>query len=934
MLRFVLQKMMNKKWMVLALLIGNILLISITGANAMYGEAVLQRTLMRNLSEYMTTSNNYPGLTMISCNVDYSRKQNMLDAAQTLRTMPETFGVEEAASAEHYYVEQSRAKADVERKNGMVKMITLGYMKELEEHIEIVAGRMYADQPGEEGVVEVIVSERGLSDMKLLLDETFTMQELKQEDGSLLRIKVVGVFRNTSDEDLYWVKSPSTMKSECLMSDENFENLFLDGTNKAHMYADLYMLLNYTQMRGSRAAHYAETSAYYTEYFDGITGCSYRDYFSRTVDTFLSSSQKVNVTLWVLQVPIFALLAAFIFMVSRQMLDMEQNEIAVLKSRGASRLQIITTYLLQSSVLALLGLAIGIPLGAYMVQVLGSANAFLEFVKRSALPVEVNGRVLLFCGIAAVFSIAAMVLPVFRHSRVTIVDHKQKKHRKSDAPLWQRIFLDVAILGVALYLLYNYNKQKDQLALQVLDGASLDPLLFIASSLFMIGAGLFALRILPVITFVLYRLFKKLWNPALYAAFLQVIRTRYRQGFIMVFLIMTIALGVFNAQAARTINTNREESIRYSIGADIVLKENWIQTYDSLMQGLTTSSAEADPEPIYTEPEFKRYEVLEGVESAAQVVNETNGCRVKIADGTLTGVQVMGINTKDFGETAWFKDGLLKSHFYDYLNAMATNSNAVLVSRNFETDYGMKLGDTIYYQNKYDHTARGIIYGFVDYWPGYSPTSDSGRTENYLIVANLNQLQAYWGVTPYEVWIKAEDSTQFIYDFVEENQIKLLTFTDTAAEIVELKNDPVFQGTNGILTVGFIVVLVLCTVGFLIYWILSIKSRSLQFGIYRAMGMSMREIITMLIVEQIFISGTSIATGALVGWLTSKLYMPLIQVAYSAGDNTLPLRLVSEQSDMIRLVVIIGAMILVCMLILGWLISKMKIAQALKLGED
>ena len=928
MLRFVLRKMINKKWMVLALLIGNILLISITGANAMYGEAVLQRSLTRSMAEYLADTNNYPGQITVSANCNFSRKQNILTAAETLHTMPEVFGVEEAECVEHYYAEPSYADAEIERKSGKAKVITLGYMKELEEHIEIVAGRMYANEPDEEGIVEVIVSERGLSDMKLLLNETFIMRQLKQEDGTTLRIKVVGVFKNSSDEDLYWVKSPSTMKSECLMSGENFMNLFFGEINSIEQHAEFFMMLDYTQMRGDQAAHYAETSTYFNEYFDGLTGLSYRDYFSKTLDTFLSGKQKVNVTLWVLQVPIFALLAAFIFMVSRQMLDMEQNEIAVLKSRGASRMQIIMTYLLQSSVLALLALAIGIPLGVYIVQVLGSANAFLEFVKRSALPIDIDGRVLLFCSIAAVFSIAAMVLPVFKHSRVTIVDHKQKKHRKSDAPLWQRLFLDVAILGAALYLLYNYNKQKDLLAQQVSDGAALDPMLFIASSLFMIGAGLFALRILPMITFVLYRLFKKLWNPALYAAFLQVIRTRYRQSFIMVFLIMTIALGVFNAQAARTINTNKEENIRYSVGADIVLLESW-------KSESPVAAAESNTlvQPIYTEPDFTKYEVLEGVESAAQVLNET-GCSVKTDDGELTGVRVMGINTKDFGETAWFKDGLLKSHFYDYLNAMATNSRAVLVSRNFETDYGMKLGDSIYYTNKYDNNTRGIIYGFVDYWPGYSPVSSNGLIQNYLIVANLNQLQADWGIMPYEVWIKAEDSTQFIYDFAEENQIRFSKFTDVAAEIVALKNDPVFQGTNGILTVGFIVVLVLCTVGFLIYWILSIKSRSLQFGIYRAMGMSMQEIITMLIVEQIFISGTSIATGALVGWLTSKLYMPLIQMAYSAGDNTLPLRLVSEQSDMIRLVVIIGAMILVCMLILGWLISKMKIAQALKLGED
>ncbi len=933
MLRFVLRKMANKKWMVFALLIGNILLVSITCANALYGKAVLQRTLTQNLANYMKTTNAYPGQIMIKTGSSYIRNHETLEAAETMRTMPEVYGLPEAERIEHYYVGPTRTQPDLVRENGMAESVSLGCLNELEEHIEIVAGRMYSKTPDEDGVIDVIVSERGMMDMNMLMGECFTLPKYTWADGTPLRLRVCGIFRNSKDEDIYWVRSPSTFSRECLMAEEIFEELFFSDTNEIQLSAQLYLMLDYKQMRGDRAEHYIETSMGYSEHFEQIPGQSFRASFVSTANEFLKISKKVNITLWVLQVPIFVLLAAFIFMVSRQMLEMEQNEIAVLKSRGASRRQIIITYLIQSTVLAALGFAAGVPLGSYLVQVLGSANAFLEFVKRTSLPVEITGRVLIFGGVAAVLSVAAMVLPVFKHSNVTIVNHKQKKHRKSDAPLWQRLFMDVAVLAVALYALYNYNSQKELLAQRVMDGASLDPLLFLSSSLFMIGAGLFALRVLPAITFILYRIFRRWWSPALYAAFLRVIRTRYSQSFIMVFLILTIALGVFNAQAARTINTNEEDNIRYSIGADIVLKELWA---DNSLQ------VQEDPsiELMYEEPDFGRYEEMEGAESIAQVLR-LNGGSMSVTGGSVKNIQIMGIHTKTFGETAWLKDGLLKSHFYEYLNAMATHSRAVLLSRNFETNYKLKLGDAIYYKNASGDSARGIIYGFVDYWPGYQPVTYTRgsdgvyrATENFLIVANLSQLQAYWGVLPYEIWIKAEDSTQFIYDFAEEKELYFKEFKDTAAEIVALKNDPVFQGTNGILTVGFIVVLILCSVGFLIYWILSIKSRALQFGIYRAMGMSMREIITMLLCEQVFISGTSIATGAVVGWLTSGLYMPLIQMAYATYDSALPLKVICEQSDMTRLLTIVGAVIMVCMLILGWLISRMKIAQALKLGED
>ena len=53
-------------------------------------------------------------------------------------------------------------------------------------------------------------------------------------------------------------------------------------------------------------------------------------------------------------------------MVSRQMLSMEENEIAVFKSRGAGRRQILTIYLQQSLLLALAAFVLGIPLGMFI----------------------------------------------------------------------------------------------------------------------------------------------------------------------------------------------------------------------------------------------------------------------------------------------------------------------------------------------------------------------------------------------------------------------------------------------------------------------------------------------------------------------------------------------------------------------------------------
>ena len=52
MLNFVFRKIESKKWMVISLLVGNLLMIAIAAASPMYSQAVLQRTLTRSLSSY------------------------------------------------------------------------------------------------------------------------------------------------------------------------------------------------------------------------------------------------------------------------------------------------------------------------------------------------------------------------------------------------------------------------------------------------------------------------------------------------------------------------------------------------------------------------------------------------------------------------------------------------------------------------------------------------------------------------------------------------------------------------------------------------------------------------------------------------------------------------------------------------------------------
>lgn len=917
MFRFIFHKLLSKRWMALCLLIGNVLMVAITASNPLYSNAVLQKTLTQNLSRAITEDGINPTaftlMSSISKSVVSSNSvQTMNNTEETAKNLSKILRMPEQLLVEERYVSSVKTLSQMGRRTDS-QLFSLGKRVGIEDHIDFIAGRMCSDSLVDGNTIEIIVSERMMKQYDLLEGDVLDLTNLYIGDSEdkTYQAKVVGIYTACDGSELYWSSSPLQLCSYLVMNESLFDQLFVaDGTYPYGISSWWYIYLDYTGLKRADVSHVINQITMLETDFEG----TFRQKLLPYIQNYESNASQLNVTLLILQAPILVLVCAFIFMVSRQLIELEENEISVIKSRGAAKKQILQLYLIQGLILSGAGLILGIPLAFLICMMLGASNAFLEFVQRAALPISFTWETLVFALGAMLIACATMVIPAIRHANVSIVTQKVRKQRKSTMPWWQKCGLDIILIIVSLYSIYAYRGYSSQ------NGAmQLDLLLYFSSSLFIIGVGLLGIRLIPYLIHLVFILWKKHWSPALYASFQRVIRTKNSQTFIMLFLVLTIALGLFNADTARSINTNNEDQIYYYNGCDVRVMESWVSGASS---------------QVYTEPLFSKYTELDGVRSATKVL--WNSCEAQAGDIKID-TTLMGIETKEFGETAWFKTSLLPEHWYHYLNAMAQSPDAVLVSKNYQTYMGFRVGDTFNYKDHNGNSYTGVICGFVDYWPGYYPYTekdDGTREDHFLIVANLAYLQSIGGVQPYEVWLNFEDSTSSIYTYAQENNLYFQTFSDADAKFIELKNDPVFQGTNGMLTTNFIVILLLCTVGFLIYWILSIQSRTLQFGIFRAMGMNMREIITMLVSEQVLISGTAVVIGFVAGIFASKIFVPLVQAAYLPEQQYIPMEPVSQIGDLVRLCVVIGIMILACLGVIGRIVAKIKISQALKLGED
>jgi len=950
MFRFISQKLLNKKWLILSILIGNILLVGIACCNPMYSRAALQKMLTKRMNAYLEENNKYPGMLTVDTRLSKTLLEerssryfkNYLTVADDAEEMFGSKATEKVVFYEFSFPQDGKFKVS---RSGLSSLkMKVASLSGLQDHTEIIAGELYTSGADEDGIVDCIINEKVYLSSNIIVGDVIELYSYKTLAGDPVKVRVKGVFRAKDNQDPYWVNDPLSFQNEFFIPQEDFVRMFLDGGNiSGSVRARNYLLYDYTSIELSQIPamldvyNKLEEEMLTTDSLYNVS-CTYKD----TFEQFLKDSSKVEATMWILQVPILVLLGVFIFMVSNQVIDIEQGEISMLKSRGVSRLQLICTYLLQSSVIGVAALIVGIPFGFLLCHVFGSANAFMEFVGRKSMNVRITGESLLYALVSCVSGILIMTLPVLKYARYSIVEQKAHKRKKSK-PLWQRMFLDFALLALALYGFYDFNNQKEELMKSIAEGKAVNPMMFFSASLFILSCAIVFLRVIPMLSALVFRIGRRGWKPAEYASFLQITRDIHKQSFITVFLVLTIALGIFNANIARTVNQNEEERIGYTDGADLVVKEKWSNNISSIRNGYASDLK-------YNEGDYMRFERMaeehsDSVVSMTRVIHDNNA-NVIFGGKAIEDVEMMAVNTYEFGQTASMPEDVSDRHWYEDLNALAQNPEGVIISRNLAEKCGFAIGDSVVIErnNELDQSMgrkNFTVVAIVDYWPSYenhrTAVDESGQeilTDRYLTVCNYDNVLLDFPVVPYEVWMKINGSTEFFYNWAEENRISFLEFRDLTNDMIGLKNDPYFQVTNGMLTITFIVVLVLCAIGFLIFWITSIRSRELIFGIYRAMGMSMRELIRMLVNEHIFGSVLPILFGAGIGLLASRMFLPLIQIAYSPSVKTLPSKIVMSGTDLARIAVVVTLMLTACIAVISVLLSKIKINQALKLGED
>ena len=972
-LRFLFRKMWNTRLMTFSTLAGLIIAVAFTTSIPMYADGSLKRVITKSLQE--ENSGLPAGTVLIRYQAVGSERPSLENFEQADRYMenevPDMIGfpvfnfVRSLSTRNTAVTPADPGQVDPSKRREMSLMT----LSDLENHIELTSGTMYSDEI-KDGIIEAVVLEDAMYRNYFRVGDVFEYPVGGGMGLPPLKIKVVGAFQPKAGEsvhDVYWFQGIEGLVNSFLISEQVFKEQLLAEQQVPLNMANWYYNFDLRDIRASQLRPLSETlDRLNIEVYQLLKNTRVDLSFQDMLKDFQRQSFQLQTMLFTLAAPMIAMVFYYIAMISRQSLERQRSDIAVLRSRGASTRQIVWIYVLEGLILGAAALVIGPMIGWFMAKSIGSSNGFLSFVNREAIPVDVGLSTLIYGLAGVLLAIASSVIPAIRYARSSIVGVRQQMARVDRKPVWQRWFLDVLLLAVSAYGWYLFYERQLLAARTGLgtDQLQVHPLLFFVPAVSIFALGLFFLRIFPWLLRLFGWLGRRFLPVPLYLTLTQLSRSAKGYYPLMLLLILTLGLGVYNSAAARTIDLNSTDRTLYQYGADVVITTVWESFAEFTPPPATPpgggnngggggnnganngnngggnngggggGGGQPPPPPppprmLYREPPFEIFKTLPGVEHAARVL-QTKGNAVVSGRTAGQGI-VFGIDNVDFAEVAWFRNNdLLPLHQNYYLDQLGKYfDNAVIIPRNFAEKYNLEPGDVMNIAIE-QQSLEFIVVATVPYWPTQYPD------ETPFFVVNLEYIYDQLPLIPYEVWLDMEDLALVtpVIEALAEAGIEVADVRDVRAELTAQARHPAKGGVFGILSLGFLVSVLISLVGYVMYWFFNLSSRVVQLGILRAMGLSRKQLTGMLLLEQGFTAGLSIVLGILIGKLASLLFLPFLQMSGEAASQVPPFRVVFDSQDTMRIYMVVFFMMLAGAALLFMHIRRLRVHQAIKLGEE
>ncbi len=825
--------------------------------------------------------------------------------------------------------------------------VNLGFVDNLRDHVTILEGDFPATASADAELIDVLVSQDFADETGLQVGEVYVVFKRGEPASTVggtttpevrpvqLQVHIAGVWAPTDLADPFWFYNPRSLANSLLVPEATFLQRISPSMDKEVYAAIWYIIFDGDMVRTDDVPglvgrmHHVNTRVG-TLLTNTVLDISPMD----ALQTYRWTTFVMTILLYVFSIPILLLVLYFIGLISGLVVERQRGEIAILKSRGAGDSQVIGIYALEGLLIGVIGFFGGLFIGRQLALVMGNTVSFLAFGDRVPLPVLITTSAIRMALLGIVIALLASLMPAMRAARLTIVTYKRERARALEKPFWQRYFIDFLLLIPAGYGYYILNNRGTISFLG--NGGSgdpfNDPLLFLVPALTIFAASLLIIRIFPLIMeFLAWATSQVVKSVSVVLALRQLARVSKQYTGSLLLLILTLSLATFTASMARTLDQSLIDRMYYRFGSDYLLS---VAGENPAAQG-EGSAANSQAEEVggWIFVPVSEHLHVDGIEAVARV--GAYPATTTIGRSTARG-RFYGIDRFDFPDVAFFRRDFGYNQLGGLMNRLALDNSALLVSPSFLRDYSLSVGDRVDLTVSVWGERRNIpfiITDLVTYFPTYYPDNEENR---YLFVGNLEYIfEQMGGIFPYDVWARMRpdvDPERIQRDLLDYD-IRVISMRGSREAIEREQGRPERTGVFGILSVGFIAAAILTMLGFLLHAMISFRQRYIEFGVLRAIGLSVGQMISFLGLEQFLLIVTGISAGTIIGVWVSQLFIPFLQVGTDRHINVPPFVVLIAWEDIIKIYAVFGVMLLASVGGMIWFLLHLRIFEAVKLGE-
>lgn len=351
----------------------------------------------------------------------------------------------------------------------------------------------------------------------------------------------------------------------------------------------------------------------------------------RTIDEFERSLTLAKVPLYLYLSLVVVVVLYFLALITGTLGRSQAEEAGLLRSRGASVLQVSGVLAMAEGFVALAAMIAG-PFLAWLIVkflLLDTINPRGDFA--GPIPLGLAGDMFWMGALGGVLALLVLLATAVGRAKMGTLESLLSRARPPTVPFLHRYYLDIlAVLAVAV--IWYQVRGRDGFVAEELtsQGLNVDPTLVLGPVMGLFAAAVLLLRVLPLVIRLLAWAGTRTGAAWFQFSLLRLARDPIPHGSLAVILMLAAALGVFGATFQSSLSQGQTDQARYGVGGDIVVSV-----------------------PAMPANARERLGTIAGVTAVSPVLRDS----VTILDGPIgQSADLLAVEPRTLVEAAWFRE--------------------------------------------------------------------------------------------------------------------------------------------------------------------------------------------------------------------------------------------------------------------------------------